>query len=63
MNAELSCKELELAAYELSEAAAHERAAKALRSKAVKRIAAVHSDMRGAIETYQTKRKEKTTAL
>jgi hypothetical protein len=58
MNAELAARELELAAYEMSEAEAHDRAAMALRTKAAQRISAVHSELRGAITIYRTKREK-----
>lgn len=56
MNAELACKELELAVYELAEAETAERRARQLRSQAARRISAFHAELKSAIITAQTKR-------
>ena len=50
MNTPAALSELELATWELAEAEAHERMAKALRIKAGKRFAAVHLELKAALE-------------
>lgn len=50
MNTDAALRELELAAWEQAEAESHERAAKSLRIKAAKRVAAVHSEMKSAMQ-------------
>ena len=53
-------KQLELAAYEMAEAEGHERAAKALRVKAAKRIASTHAEIADAIQqAYETKNNQR----
>jgi hypothetical protein len=54
MNAQAAIKELELAAWEAAEAESHERAARALRLKSARRVAAVHAHLKDALATLTT---------
>jgi hypothetical protein len=61
MNAPELQKELELAAWEMAEAEGYERQAKALRTKAIKRIAAAHCEIEIAIIQAKSKTKKEQT--
>lgn len=54
-------RELELAAWEMAEAESHERAAHALRIKAMKRTSAVHAELKAATTTAIERRKNKNS--
>lgn len=59
MNVPAAISELELATWELAEAEAHERMAKALRIKAGKRFATVHLELKTAHEVALKNRSKK----
>lgn len=59
MNAEYLLKELELAAWEQSEAETHERAAKKLRMDATRRMAVCHIEIKLALEKAKDMKQSK----
>jgi hypothetical protein len=65
MNTPAAIREMDLAAWEYAEADTHERAARALRLKATKRISAVHLELKTALaaaRTHSTNNQKRKTA-
>ena len=65
MNVRAVMDEMSLAAYEMAEAATHDREAKRLRDQAAKRLAVVHANLRDAereakLRTKKSKHHENT---